>query len=117
MASPIYARTVARLLERHLEKCPESSIHWVAVASEVGWGEASIEWPELDYFGFHIRHGHNEGMQVDVTAEVREGNAVTHKAVLTCKFLCGYSRVYDEAKRVQEFIDALDRETLLKAQY
>jgi len=41
----LYARTVAYMLEKHLQKCEDGSVHWVSTANdEVPWELFDITW-------------------------------------------------------------------------
>ena len=116
MASPLYARTVARALEKHLEQCPESSIHWVQSSKEVAWEKPAEIWPTEQRLGYLICDGFSEGMQVHVTAEGSVHDASSHVPVLICKFLFGPKRVFTEAERVRDFIESMDCVDLLSKQ-
>ena len=118
-AVPLFVRTVAQALERHMEAKKESRIHWAQPAGdEVSWEPPKMHWPAEDYpdLGYLIKRGGNEGYQIWVTYQPDPGTCSHQQPLIIIKCLCSYAETFNQARMAMEFIESMNNEALLRSQ-
>lgn len=116
---PLFARTVANALERHMNTREESRLHWAQPAgAESPWEAPKLLWPAENYpdLGYLIKQGSNEGYQVLITHQPEPRNCSNQQALIVIKCLCSHAEAFNQARLVMEFIEKMDTEALLKDQ-
>lgn len=105
----VYARSVAKALEKYLEAA-DTSVHWVQPDSaETTYGPPKLRWPTGDVlFAIAIEPGMNEGTKVNVS--YREAYRSESHPLLCIKLLCGTERAFAQAVHVHRFLAALELE-------
>ena len=116
----LYARTVAYMLEKHLQKCEDGSVHWATTAGdELPWEPAKLVWPDDPCLSYSISQGTCEGCKVVICEESRLPYAshLTRRELLVIKFLRGAKRVCAELPEVIEWLESsLDIQACLEFQ-
>lgn len=113
---PLFCRTIANALERHLEKS-NSTVHWAQPAGdETSWGPPKLVWPEDPDLGFLVQRGNSEGMKVLVFNQLERYDSSKQQPLLVIKFLCGTKQAFTEAAEVMDFIERMDIQALLATQ-
>lgn len=116
----LYARTVAYMLEKHLQKCEDGSVHWATTAGdELPWEPAKLVWPDDPCLSYSIAQGTCEGSKVVICEESRLPYAshLTRRELLVIKFLRGAKRVCAELPEVIEWLESsLDIQACLEFQ-
>lgn len=118
-AAPLFVRTVAQALERHMSAKEESRMHWAQPAGyEVSWKPPKMHWPATDYpdLGYLIKRGGNEGYQVWVTHQPDPSNCSLQQPLIIIKCLTSYAETFNQARMAMEFFESMNTEALLKSQ-
>ena len=113
---PLYVRTVADELGRHLERS-NTSVHWVSPAGgEVSWGPPKLTWPALPCLGYVIEHGSNEGIKVTVKHSESARDPEHGKSLIVIKLLTGIQNALKETALVVDFLNNMKPDEMLKLQ-
>lgn len=112
----LLASTVAKALEKHLLETG-SAVYWVSAGVDRGAADfSSLAWPECPYYGYLVEDGSNEGTRLTVLHSYMTAlNQVTEN-LLYLKYLGGAAEVFDEAKKVKEFIENMNLKKMLEIQ-
>ncbi len=114
--TPLYVRTIADALEKHLEAA-NTSVHWAqAAGDETPWGAPKLTWPDDACIGYLIHDGNNEGTILKI---VHRPDLYGREAVIpliTVKFLRCMKSVFQECVHAMEFINQMDTQGMLAKQ-
>lgn len=114
---PLYARTVADALEKHLGSLPDSSVYWAVVAGEEkSYGPPKMIWPDSPNLGYYFDHGSNEGTILTVMHQPGPYDREKLVPLIAVKFLREMKSVLREAADAIAFLDDLTVPHLLEWQ-
>ena len=113
---PLYVRTVAEELGRHLERS-NTSVHWASTAGgEVPWGPPKLTWPAQPDLGYVIERGSNEGVKVTVKHRESARDPEHGQSLIVIKFLTGIQKALKETELVVDFLNNMKPDDMLKLQ-
>lgn len=115
-ATPLYVRTIAEALTKHLEAA-NTSVHWAQAAGpETPWGSPKMTWPKEPFIGYLIQEGNNEGTTLQIVQRPDLYGREPNVPLITVKFLSGMKRVFEEAVHAMDFINQMDPGQMLAKQ-
>lgn len=113
---PLYVRTIADELTRHLERS-DTSVHWATPAGgEVSWGPPKLTWPKDPFLGYVIDERSNEGTIVTVVHYESARKSDLGLPLINIKFLRGLKTVLTETVVVVDFLNNMKPDDMLKLQ-
>ena len=113
--APLYVRTVADALEKHLGSLPDSSVYWAVVAGgEKSYGPPKMVWPDAPNLGYYFDHGSNEGTILTVMHQPGLYDRQALVPLIMVKFLREMKSVLREAADAVAFCDDLTVPHLLE---
>lgn len=115
-SEPLYVRTIAEVLAKHLERSG-TSVHWANPAgSEVSWGPPKLTWPKAPFLGYVIDERSCEGTIVTVVHHESSRGSEHGQELIKIKFLRSLKAVLAEVVVVVEFLDSLKTDNMLHLQ-
>jgi len=117
-----YLRTIARVLQKHLQQNPESSVEWISVHGEGGLDAPGRVWTydgatALDecLLQVSLAQGYSEGMLIYVHAQPDRYMPGSLSTLMTLKLLCSPERAAQEIAPIWRWFNSKEFHDLLAA--
>jgi hypothetical protein len=110
-ARPVWARQVARAMEKKLDSvdCP---FYWAKASEDILLKEPTCVWPSDPRFMYQVEEGGNEGLYVEVFHRNEKGEA---QQLLVVKFLTSMKAASTCLGVVTDFLESFNPEQLQAA--
>lgn len=105
---PVLLNEIARVLESYLNKCPDSSVHWVSVVDEPDIDRVTKrEWTYGEsLLQVAVAPGNNEGSFIFVHAQTDPCKSSSLVSLLHIKVLCDLKRAFVDASHIWDFLES-----------